>query len=117
MTIDLNSENAFEATLIKMVEMHRRKAKDYVGEDHPNQNFYDTAYQLGLTGGHGVEALISTKQARLRVLLPGLWGRTTTGPANEGIEDTLLDRAVYSVIAMTIWDEGGYTRSSSPEKE
>jgi hypothetical protein len=106
--LQLNPENAFEAILIKMVETHRGKALDYAGQDHPNQNFYDSAYQLGLTGGHSVEALIATKQARLRVLLPQHWSQEGASPVNEGIEDTLLDRAVYAVIALTIWNEEGY---------
>lgn len=106
--ITLNEDNDFEAILIKMVEMHRMKAKDYAGNDHPNQNFYDSAYQLSLTGGHSVETLIATKQARLRVLLKQLWDDSDFRPTNEGIYDSLLDRAVYSVIAMTIWDEQGY---------
>jgi len=107
-TFDL--ENPFEAALLRMLETHRKKGADYAGEkeaDHPNQNFYDTAYQLGLTGGHSVEALIATKQARLRVLLPKHWNNGGD-PLNEGIADTLLDRAVYSVIAMTLWAEAGY---------
>lgn len=116
MAIELNPENAFESALIKMVEIHRLKQLDYSGKDHTNQNFYDSAYQLGLTGGHAVENLISTKQARLRVLLPDLWNGVRT-PANEGIADTLLDRAVYSVIAMTIWSEGGYSSQSSPKED
>jgi len=107
--ITLNPDNDFEAVLIQMVKTHRAKGHDYAGDDHPNQNFYDSAYQLSLTGGHAVEALISTKQARLRILLPRLWKSRTAKPANEPIRDTLLDRAVYSVIALTIWDEGGYT--------
>jgi len=107
-SITLDPENPFEAVLIQMVETHRAKAKDYAGDDHPNQNFYDTAYQLGLTAGHSVETLIGTKQARLRVLLPRMW-RNGDSPSNEGIDDTLLDRAVYSVIAKTLWEEGGYT--------
>lgn len=112
MTVELNEDNAFEAALIAMVVTHRAKAQDYATKEQPNQNFYDTAHQLNLTGGHAVEALISTKQARLRVLLPAVWEDSDAKPANEGIEDTLLDRAVYSVIAMTIWEEGGYKCSS-----
>lgn len=107
MTIKLNPDNPFEAVLIQMVETHRKKAKDYAGGDHPNQNFYDSGYQLGQSGGHSVETLIATKQARLRVLLPQFWTGSGT-PSNEGIEDTLLDRAVYAVIALTIWNEDGY---------
>jgi len=113
MSVTLDPENPFEAILAKMVETHRKKAKDYAGDGHPNQNFYDTAYQLGLTGGHSVEALIGTKQARLRVLLPAHWEDASAKPANEGVEDTLLDRAVYSVIALTIWNEGGYMKEQS----
>jgi hypothetical protein len=111
--VTLDPDNPFEAILIQMVETHRKKAKDYAGDGHPNQNFYDSAYQLGLTGGHSVETLIATKQARLRVLLPEFWNNPDAKPANEGIEDTLLDRAVYSVIAMTIWNEHGYERESN----
>lgn len=110
LTITFDLENPFEAALMRMLDTHRKKGADYAGEkeaDHPNQNFYDTAYQLGLTGGHSVETLIATKQARLRVLLPKHWANGE-GPLNEGVADTLLDRAVYSVIAMTLWEEGGY---------
>lgn len=106
--IVLDPEEPFDAVLIQMLQTHRAKRADYAGGDHPNQNFYDTAYQLSQTGGHSVETLIATKQARLRVLLPQVWKNSNTKPANEGIEDTLLDRAVYSVIALTIWNEKGY---------
>lgn len=112
--VELDPEEPFDAVLIKMLQTHRAKRRDYAGDDHPNQNFYDSAYQLDLTGGHSVEALIGTKQARLRILLPRLWKDSTSQPANEGTEDTLLDRAVYSVIALTIWNEGGYV-TEAPE--
>lgn len=109
--VTLDPNNDFEAVLIRMVETHRLKGADYAGDNHPNQNFYDSAYQLGLTAGHSVEALISTKQARLRILLPRLWEDNNAKPANESIADTLLDRAVYSVIALTIWEDGDYVAS------
>lgn len=106
--ITLDPDNPFEAAVLAMVQMHRRKREDYAGDDHPNQNFYDSSYQLGLSAGHSVEQLIATKQARLRVLLPRLWKSRNAKPANESIQDTLLDRAVYSVIALTIWEDGDY---------
>jgi len=111
--MELDPNDAFEAVLIKMVETSRAKRKDYAGEDHPWQNFYDSGYQLGLTAGHSVEQLIATKQARLRVLLPAHW-KDGAGAVNEGIEDTLLDRAVYSVIAICLWNEGGYREENMP---
>lgn len=108
--ITLDPKNPFEAILIKMVETHRMKKEDYAGGGDPNQNFYDTAYQMSQTAGHSVEQLIATKQARLRVLLPKHFNQEGK-PLNEGIYDTLLDRAVYAVIAMTIWNEDGYAQS------
>lgn len=112
--ITLDPSNDFEAVLIKMVQTSRAKRADYAGdgdEDHPWQNFYDSAYQLSNTAGHSVETLIATKQARLRVLLPKFWktyGEDVRVAKNEPVEDTLLDRAVYSVIAVCLWNEGGY---------
>ncbi len=105
--ITLDPSNDFESVLIKMVETSRAKRKDYAGGGHPWQNFYDSAYQLSFTAGHSVEQLIATKQARLRVLLPQMWNQEGS-PLNEPIIDTLLDRAVYSVIAMCLFEEGGY---------
>lgn len=107
----LNQNSAFECILAEMASVHRRKAKDYAGSAHPNQNFYDSASQTDLTAGHSVEVLIATKQARLKVLLPSFWTDNSTTPANESIYDTLLDRAVYAVIALTIWNEQGYIQS------
>ena len=105
--IELNPDDPFEAVLIDMVKMNRRKRKDYAGDGNPWQNFYDSAYQLGQTAGHSVETLIGTKQARLRVLLPNFWNDGPE-PNNESIEDSLIDRAVYSTISVSIWRENGY---------
>ena len=106
-SITLNPDDPFEKVVIEMVKTNRLKRADYAGDDHPWQNFYDSAYQLGLSGGHSVETLIATKQARLRVLLPRFWKKIGK-PKNEGIRDSLLDRAVYSTIAVSIFDEGEY---------
>jgi hypothetical protein len=113
--MELNPDDRFEAALIEMVDVHRRKAADYEGSK-PNYSFKLAGEQIAVTGGHAVELLIAVKQARLQQLLPAFWRTYAVGAAdqwgavNEPIEDTLLDRAVYAVIAMTIWGEGGYTR-------
>lgn len=115
--VELDPNNPFELVLIKMVETHRKKSADYAGTGsgvNPNQNFYDVGYQLSHTAGESCENLIAVKQARLRVLLGQMWkdmesrGMKSSGPQNESIDDTLLDRAVYAVIALTLWNEGGY---------
>lgn len=118
--IVLDPDNAFEWAVARMVETHRRKSKDYAGEGEdvdPYQNFVDSAYQLSLTPGESVENLIATKQARLRVLLPKFYQNPETDPANEPIADTLLDRAVYAVIGLVLWQEGQYHPNSVPTLE
>lgn len=105
----LTDKDPFDAIIIQMVKVNRAKRADYAS-GHPLGNFFDSAQQLGLTAGHSVETLIATKQARLKTLLPKLWIDPKSGPVNEPIEDTLLDRAVYSVLALWIWQEGHYEK-------
>lgn len=109
--VTLDPQDPFERVITEMVALNRLKRADYAGaSDNVFQNFYDSAYQLGQSGGHSVEQLIGTKQSRLRTLLPMFWSRKGR-PKNEGIRGTLLDRAVYSAISVGIWDEGGYDLS------
>ena len=63
-----------------------------------DSNFRDVAGQMGWSGPlESAEALIAVKQARLRSLRVN-----GTVPKNESTFDTVLDRAVYSVIALAI---------------
>lgn len=106
-SIELNPDDPFEAVLIEMVTLNRSKRHDYAGQDHWAQNFYDTAYQTNSNAGTSCELLVATKQSRLRVILkPG------HAVSNESTRDTLRDRAVYSAIAVGIYDEGGYAVDS-----
>lgn len=99
----LDANDPFESKLIEMVKLNRMKRADYAGDEDPWQNFVDSAIQVNDTPGKSVETLIATKQARLRQLL-----FTGRAPKNEAVRDTVLDRAVYSVIALSIYDRGDY---------
>lgn len=112
----LNENDPFERQLIKMVQTNRKKRADYSGTKDPWQNFYDSAYQVGRTAGESCEVLIATKQSRLRNLLQNHFKYDNEFiPNNEPIVDTLLDRAVYSVIAMALWAEDGYVSKHNDE--
>jgi hypothetical protein len=100
--------SSFEKVMSEMLETHRRKRADYASHEDPFRNFRDCGAQLGLTAGHSVELHLATKQARLKTLLPRHWEHGDAQVNNESLEDTLLDRAVYSVIALAMWREGGY---------
>ncbi len=84
-----------------MAEIHAAKSNDYAGKEDPCSNFRLSSDQVQAKPMLSVEVLIATKQARLRELM---WtpGKTVR---NESVEDTLLDRAVYSVIAVLLWQE------------
>lgn len=58
--------------------------------------FQDVAVQLGTDSRDVVETLIAVKQARLK----SLRGKVAV---NESVKDTILDRAVYSVIALALY--------------
>lgn len=89
--------------LIKMYEVNKSKRADYTGDRGIFANFIESGAQVGISAGLGIEYMIATKQSRLKGLLkPGVT------PNNESIEDTLLDRAVYSVIALAAYIEGEY---------
>lgn len=102
-TETLDPTDPFERILIEAVRLNRKKRHDYSAGEDPWQNFYDSAVQVNDTPGKSVETLIATKQARLRSLL-----FTGKEPANEAIRDTLIDRLVYSVIAISLFDRGTY---------
>jgi hypothetical protein len=74
------------------------KSADYAEDGSWASNFEDVADQMGWASpSDAVEALIAVKQSRLRALRAN--GRE---PRNEGVTDTKLDRAVYSVIALAM---------------
>lgn len=77
-----------------------KKNADYAQDANWRSNFADVAAQMGWADLDAVDALIAVKQARLKSLRTN--GRT---PVNESVADTLLDRAVYAVIALAIYLE------------
>lgn len=89
--------------LLAMYEVNKSKRADYTGGRGIFANFIESGDQVGIPAGLGIEYMIATKQSRLKGLLkPG------AKPNNESVEDTLLDRAVYSVIALAAYRDGQY---------
>lgn len=100
--VSLDPTDPFERVLIEIVETNRRKRQDYALDGNPFSNFDDTSRNLGIEGFTAVDSAlfnILQKVARLRSLRAN--GRLGD-PANESVADTLLDLAVYGVIALAI---------------
>lgn len=83
----------FHALLKGMAETHDRKNADYAHEGNPYSNFEEAAAYAGVTVDDVFNVLIGVKTARLVELL-----KSGKQPQNESVQDTLLDRAVYSAL-------------------
>ena len=92
-----SSPAAILAALDKMAAIFASKNADYADGSSWRSNFDDVGRQMAIPGEDACEMLIAVKQARLRSLRTS--GRL---PANEAVEDTILDRAVYSLIALAM---------------
>lgn len=88
----------FELAIAKIKEIHNRKKADYSSREDRYSNFRLAGIFSDLPPWKTFEVLIGVKQARLIELLKP--GRTCY---NEPIEDTLLDRAIYSILAYTFF--------------
>ena len=84
--------NHFEVAMAKILDMHRRKKQDYTHSGEFD-NFVDSANAAGVSVAQSIEVMIATKESRRQNL-----ENTGKAPVNESVEDTLLDRAVYSII-------------------
>lgn len=98
----LDPQDPIERVLCKIVATNRAKRADYARDGHIFSNFVEAAGAAGITPEQGIEYMIGTKQARLVALREN--GRT---PQNESVVDTMLDRAVYCILALAYRDTHG----------
>ena len=98
----LDSGDPFEAACIEMVKMNRAKRKDYALDGDPFSNFHMTSSMMGLDGFGPLESVqfnLFQKMARLHSLRKN--GRMEA-TANEAVDDTYLDIAVYATILLAM---------------
>ena len=96
----LDPTDAFDATLIEMAQLHRKKRADYAKDGDRWSNFNTTASLLGMEEfgtQEAIEVNIAQKMARLQSLR--LNGRMED-PQNESVLDTRRDLAVYAVLSL-----------------
>ncbi|HSW91327.1 MAG TPA: hypothetical protein VLG09_01615 [Candidatus Saccharimonadales bacterium] len=103
--LQLDPTDKFDRVIIEMVEMNRKKRRDYAADTDIFSNFRDVAGNLGVEGFGPAESayvLLLTKVARLRSLRVN--GRMAD-PSNESVLDTFLDLAVYATIVLAMVKE------------
>lgn len=99
--LKLDPKDPFESALIGMVETNRKKRKDYALDDDIFSNFDATSVFAGFQN-RWMSALFNCSQKLARVTSLRANGRLGD-VQNEAVEDTLLDNAVYAVIALAIY--------------
>ena len=96
--VTLDPTDEFEAVLIEMVAMHRRKRAIYGSETDALQNFYNIAATTGVSPMMAAEVLGGKHASVIKMLLAGhKLGKTTA------TDDAVTDRAVYAVLAKVLY--------------
>lgn len=89
---------AFHALLEEIGALHDAKNNDYAQDVDPLSNFR-RAKAFGLTPLQGVLVRMSDKWSRIEQLAAG------KVPKNESLRDSLIDNAVYSLLAVLLLEE------------
>lgn len=90
----------FHALIAEICDLHDRKSEDYSEDSDPLSNFKRAA-KLGVSPLRGVLVRMSDKWSRIEQLTSG------KTPKNESLRDSLIDNAVYSLIAVLLLDDEG----------
>ena len=94
---------AVENAMMSMVEVSRRKRADYATDGDEFSNFRMTA-QFANFEAAWVSATFNVQQKMARIQALRANGRVDT-PENEAIYETILDLAVYAVLALAMYGE------------
>lgn len=93
------SSQAFYDLCDRVKEMHASKSRDYGSVADPLANIRNGAEFVGIKAWQGAMVRLSDKVTRLAT-----FNRTGT-LTHEGVEDTLLDLASYSLLALLLYKE------------
>ena len=90
----------FYQILQKMAELHSRKNHDYSGTDDPLKNLH-AVEKIGITPFMGVLVRLQDKWSRIEQFANS--GKVLV--KDESVIDTLMDNAVYSLLAIILLEE------------
>lgn len=86
----------FEQVISEVLEMHQRKGADY-GRDHDFFANVSASAEWGISPWIGAMMRANDKIVRLQAYANG------STLQNEGVEDSLLDIATYTIIALCLF--------------
>jgi len=88
----------FDALIAEIVALHESKNHDYSQDTDPLSNFR-RARNVGVDPMRGVLVRMCDKWSRIEQLTTG------KSPKHESLRDSLIDNAVYSLLAIILLDE------------
>jgi hypothetical protein len=88
----------FDALIAEIQALHEAKNSDYAHDADPLSNFR-RAEALGVPAWKGVLVRLTDKWSRIEQLSHG------KSPKNESLRDSLIDSAVYALLAVLLLDE------------
>ena len=94
------SSRRFLQLLKEMAQLHKSKSADYGSEEDPLANIRHGADYVDIEPWRGCFVRIADKVQRLRTYC------RTGRLVHEGVRDTLLDLAAYSLLAIVLFEEG-----------
>lgn len=86
--------------LEELRQLHLSKSQDYGSESDPLANIRQGAEFVGIEAWRGCMVRVADKVQRLKTFC------RTGRLVHEGVRDTLLDLAAYSLLAIVLFDEG-----------
>ena len=90
----------FLELLEEVRQLHLSKSQDYGSESDPLANIRQGAEFVGIEPWRGCMVRVADKVQRLKTYC------RTGRLVHEGVRDTLLDLAAYSLLAIVLFDEG-----------
>jgi hypothetical protein len=90
----------FLELLEEVRQLHLSKSQDYGSESDPLANIRQGAEFVGIEPWRGCMVRVADKVQRLKTFCK------TGRLVHEGVRDTLLDLAAYSLLAIVLFDEG-----------
>lgn len=90
----------FLELLEELRQLHLSKSQDYGSESDPLANIRQGAEFVGIEAWRGCMVRVADKVQRLKTFC------RTGRLVHEGVRDTLLDLAAYSLLAIVLFDEG-----------
>lgn len=90
----------FLELLEELRQLHMSKSQDYGSESDPLANIRQGAEFVGIEAWRGCLVRVADKVQRLKTYC------RTGRLVHEGVRDTLLDLAAYSLLAIVLFDEG-----------